>query len=96
MLRSRQMRQASVVFLSATVLLVALPFFLMRLGYFLLGLSLGLMASASWPVVFLRLRRTGSISAWYALASPIGLFWPLFVIRWIWGAMNGDANWMLP
>ena len=92
MLRLRHMRHASVVFLLATVLVVAL----MKVGYFLIGLCLGLIASASWPVVFLRLRRNGSITGWYALAYPVGLFWPLLVIRWTWGAISGDAKRMLP
>jgi hypothetical protein len=33
---------------------------------------------------------------WFVLAAPLGLFWPLFMLRWLFGAERGDPHWMAP
>jgi hypothetical protein len=86
----------AVSFLSATAMIVAIPFVIMKSGYFFTGLALGLAASPLWVWMLMNgLRRYGRTIAWCALLAPIGLFWPLFIVRWIWGSMNGDPHWMM-
>jgi hypothetical protein len=91
------MPRFSVLFLFATVMTLVLPFGVMQAGHPFSGIALGFVASVVWIGLFLTgIRRYGRVGYWFALASPIGLFWPLFVARWFIGAMAGDPRWMMP
>jgi len=60
----------SALFLSATAMIVTLPFAIMKSGYFLTGIALGVAASPVWVWILITgLNRYGKIVFWYALAA---------------------------
>src|ERR1700736_643222 len=87
----------NLLFVGLSFAIVAVPLLLMKTGLFGTALLVGLAGVPPWVFTFERcLIRQGKRAYWLLLLAPLGFFWPAFIIRWIYGAMEGDPNWMMP
>jgi hypothetical protein len=81
----------------AAVGIVGLPLLVLLKIDFVLGFGVGMMGAIAWIVLMrVGLRTFGRKFSWFFFTAPLGLFWPLVVVRWFYGASHGDPNWMAP
>ena len=93
------MRRFTLAFILLNLAVFALPLILIAAGTVnvFVGVDIGFGGATIWLAgITLALKRYGVRAFWLSLTAPVGLFWPLFLARWIYGAWRGDPNWMLP
>ena len=85
------------LFLAITLAAPALAFLAAVHLNFVLGFALGMAGAVAWMAgIQVGLYRYGRKFGWFLLTAPAGLFVPLFILRWIYGASHGDPRWMAP
>ena len=86
--------------LSLTLLaggIFGIPYLVVMKINFLWGIVAGLVGAVAWIVLMNEgIRRHGTRFCWFLLTAPQGLFWPLLLVRWLYGSSQGDPNWMAP
>ena len=91
------MRRFAIFFAEFTAAVWVFLFALVRIGQPLIGIAFGCAGSFSWLVIWLgNLHRYGKKSFWLLFGMPFGLFWALYVFRWVKGEMIGDPRWIAP
>jgi len=87
----------SIVFVLATVVVLLFPMLLIKYWDSFGGIGIGALLSIAWTVLFFAgVGKIGARFYWFSLTAPFGLFWPLLIIRWLYGSSVGDPDWMLP
>lgn len=80
-----------------TLAVFGLPLAIAKTVDLFLGLGCGSLGALAWTIfVGIGLTRYGKKFCWFLFSAPLGLFWPLFFLRWMYGAMVGDPHWMAP
>ena len=90
-------KRFSMVFGLATAVVLLLPMLLIKCWDVFGGIGIGVLLSIAWMLSFLvGVDKVGARFFWFSLTAPFGLFWPLLIVRWLYGSSVGDPNWMLP
>jgi hypothetical protein len=91
------MRKFGLTVTLIAVSVTGIPLLVLSKIDFLLGFITGLLGAVAWVVLMrIGVRRYRKRFCWFFLTAPLGLFWPLVLVRWFYGASHGDPNWMAP
>ena len=91
------MRRFAIAFFLFAIAVFALPLGIAKTANIFLAIIVGVDGAVAWLIgIGIAVSRYGPRAFWLGLTAPAGLFWPLFVARWFYGASQGDPHWMMP
>ena len=91
------MYKFALAFVLFAVAIFAVPLAIVKRIDLFVGIAIGICGAVAWLVgIGIAVGRYGPKAFWLSLTAPVGLFWPLFLARWIYGSIQGDPHWIMP